>query len=383
MNKVQGSSLIDGTYRKIAQELESSNYSIGTKLQPIRSLAKKFNVSYLTAQKAIKALQLQGALEAKPGDGLYVVGKPKPLEESVLEFINKKDISRPKNGCRASDTFSVGVVMPFWLSSRGSGAIYEIVKGIVSESDKFHWPIELIHNSGNESELPAFVDKVHRRNFNGIAWLQPPPWHKMNLMRLIDRGYDVVVTGRKFKDIPAEYVQFDHKDMAKKIADFFFDEVNAKKICVFTGPIDGFIVDPYSVDIVDALREEFKKRGRELPYENICQAFLSQRHDLIVEDFIKKNLDLDGIICLHELLTPDIENMDRLNILNRKNKIPLIDVSGIFNVSSHQMEHIEIIGLQWPLENIGKTVIRKFEDKWLRENKTSSDKIDLSVNLIR
>lgn len=333
----------------------------------------------MTAQKAIKALQLQGVLEAKPGDGLYIVGDLKPLEESVQEFIYKQNDSK----IQKSKTLSIGIVMPFWLSQRGDGAIYELVKGIVSESDKYHCPVELIHNSSNESELPAFVNKIHRRNFSGIAWLQPPPWHKMNLMRLIDLGYDVVITGRNFKDIPTQCVRFDHQDMAKKIADFFFEEIGAKKIGVFTGPIEGFIPDPYSVDIVNALQEEFSRRGRELPHENICQAFLSQRHDLIVKDFISNNLDLDGLICLHELLVPDIENMDKANAFGRKEKIPMIDISGIFNISQHQMEHIKIVGLEWPLENMGKAVIRKFEDKWLTVNDAGTEKIDLSVNLIK
>jgi len=154
--KANRSSLIDGTYNKIVEELESGNYTIGTKLQPIRTLAKKFNVSYMTAQKAILAMQYQGTLKAKSGDGLYVVGKPKPLDESVVEFLSKQKTPLTKNTASKRTHHSLGVVMPYWLSSGGSAAIYEIVRGLVTESDKLKWAIELIHNENNESELPAF-----------------------------------------------------------------------------------------------------------------------------------------------------------------------------------------------------------------------------------
>jgi len=382
--KSKGTSLIEGTYRKITRELESNNYAIGTKLQPIRHLAKKFNVSYLTAQRAIKALQLQGVLEAKPGDGLYVVGKPKSLKEGALELLSKKNNPIYRNHKKNGDSYSIGVVMPFWISERGSAVVYEIVKGIVSESDKNQWPVELIHNSDNESELPAFVEKIHQRNFNGIVWLQPTPWHKMNLMRLVDLGYDLAVTSRNFKDIPTHSVQFDHRDMARKIAHLFLDEKGVKKFGLITGPIEGFGPDPYSIDIVEALREEFTRRGCNIPDELICQAFFSSKHELIVDDFMRSNPDLDGLICLHELETSELEQIDRLIALGagKARKVPMVEISGIFNISLHQMEYVDVVAIEWPLENMGKAVIRKFEENWLNEEEVCTDKIDLSVNLL-
>ncbi|HBG28842.1 MAG: hypothetical protein A2Y10_03670 [Planctomycetes bacterium GWF2_41_51] len=378
--KANESSLINGTYKKISEDLKNNNYSIGTKLQPIRSLAKKFNVSYLTAQKAIKALQLQGTLEARPGDGLYVVGKPVSLTDNVLEFISKNDSSKNTVERKRRDTYCIGVVMPFWLSTYGSTAIYEIVNGLVSEGDKLNWPIELIHNSGNESELPEFLEKIKRRNFSGIVWLQPFLSHKMNLMRLADFGYDVVITGRNFKDLPIKSILFDHQDMAKKIADHFA-EINAKKIVMFTGPIEGFITDPYSVEIVNALKSEFEKRGGTLPNEHICQAFLSNKHDLIIEDFIKNNSDMEGMICLHEYLKPDIEKAERKGYLKTNRKISMIDISYTFFREVHNMEKVEIIGMRCPLENMGRLAIKHFEEKWV-ENKVS-EPIDLSIELLK
>jgi len=378
--QLQESSLIDSTYNKIAEELAINNYSIGTKLQPIRILAKKFNVSYLTAQRAVKAMQLQGALDARPGDGLYVVGTPKPLNCSVMELLAKK--SDPDNKVSVAESRSarsIGVIMPFWLSSRGGAAIYELVKGMVSESDKYHWPVELIHNADNESELPEFVGKIHRRNLGGIVWLQPTTWHKMNLMRLCDLGYEVVVTGREFRDIPVKCVKFDHQDMARKVVEFFKSR-NITNVGMLTGPIDGYIVDPYSVDIVDALRCELEKNGLKLPYENICQAYLSHRHELIVEDFLRNTPNLQGLVCLHELLMPAVEKLDKEGVFGTGKQVPLLDVSGIFNRFAHNMQGIEMVGVAWPLENMGKAVIRPFERKWLQ--KEPFNNIDLCVEIL-
>ncbi len=378
--QLQESSLIDSTYNKIAEELAINNYSIGTKLQPIRVLAKKFNVSYLTAQRAVKAMQLQGALDARPGDGLYVVGHPKPLNCSVMELLSKKVEPETKpSGAEHRGNRSIGVIMPFWLSARGGAAIYEMVKGIVSESDKYHWPVELIHNADKESELPEFVGKIHRRNLGGIVWLQPTTWHKMNLMRLHDLGYEVVVTGREFTDIPVKCVKFDHQDMAKKVFNFFKSR-NITNIGMLTGPIDGYIVDPYSVDIVEAVRDEFEKNGLSLPDENICQAYLSHKHELIVEDFIRNAPKIQGLICLHEFLMPAIEKLDKEGIFGTSKQVPLLDVSGIFNRYAHNMQGIEMVGVAWPLENIGRAVIRPFEQKWAPQERL--EEIDLTVDII-
>ena len=58
--------------RQLRQRILDGQYEAGTTLPTIRSLAKSFNVSTKTVQKAIHALSAEGMIEAKRGTGLFI-----------------------------------------------------------------------------------------------------------------------------------------------------------------------------------------------------------------------------------------------------------------------------------------------------------------------
>lgn len=374
--------LVDGTYKKIANDLTSNQYAIGTKLEPIRMLAKKYSVSYMTAQKAIKALQIQGVLEAKPGDGIYITGKVKPLEGSVIDFLETNEgTTKPNRNHHA--TYTIAVVMPYWVSERGETQIYKMIKGILAESDLHQWSIELIHNSGDlsthESAHPDFIDKIESRRPDGIVWLQPTLSHKMNLMRLVDRGHKVVVTGRDFPDIPVACIQMDLDDLAKKSIDYLIRK-GSEKIALLTGPIEGQFKDPHSIDIVNAVKAELAVRKIDFSDDLICQAAFSTYDSIIVHSFIENHQDVDGFICLHELhIIEELEKMDCTGFFNKS--INMVNTSGIYYQGHYRLfKHFNMANVAWPLENMGRAIIRVFEKEWLSD--IPSDPIDLSVDII-
>ena len=374
--------LVDGTYRKIVRDLVSNNYSIGTKLEPIRILAKKYNVSYMTAQKAIKALQIQGSLEAKPGNGIYVSGKIKPLDGSIASFLDDND-NNDKSVKNHLGTYTIAVVMPFWLSERGETHIYKMIKGILAESDPHQWSIELIHNSGDlsshESAHPDFIDKIENRRPEGIIWLQPILAHKMNIMRLIDRGNKVVITGRNFPDIPAVCIQMDLEDLAKKTIGYLLQK-KSDKIALLTGPIEDQFKDPHSVDIANAIKVEMNRKGLEFSEDLICQVAFSRSDCLIVHAFIEQHPEINGIICLHEThILEELEKMDCTGFFNKS--INMVNTSGIYYKGHYDsLKHFDMVNIAWPLENIGRAVIREFEKEWL--DSVENSPLDLSVDII-
>lgn len=340
------------------------------------------NVSYMTAQKAIKALQIQGVLEARPGDGVYITGKPKPFEGSIVSFLETNDGGgKPaKNGC---GSYTIAVVMPYWVCERGEAQIYRIIRGILAQSDPHHWSIELIHNSGDlsthESSHPDFIDKIESRKPDGIVWLQPILSHKMNLMRLVDRGHKVVVTGREFPDIPVACVQMDLADLAKKSIDYLIEK-GSDKIAMLTGPIEGQFKDPHSVDIVKAFKSEFNRRGIDFSDELICQAAFSTYDSMIVHSFIEAHPDINGIVCLHELhIIEELEKMDCTGFFS--SAINMVNTSGIYYQGRYNLfKCFSMANVQWPLENIGRGIIREFEKEWLDEYENKP--IDLSVSIL-
>jgi hypothetical protein len=375
--------LVDCTYKKIADDLLNKQYSVGTRLEPIRVLAKRYNVSYMTAQKAIKALQIQGALEARPGDGIYVAGSVKPLEGSVSIFLDSKGDSLKSPAARRNGNYSIAVIMPFWVSERGEAHIYRMIKGILSGSDPHQWSVELIHNSGDlsnhESNHPDFIDKIESRSPDGIIWLQPILSHRMNLMRLVDRGHKVVVTGRDFPDIPLTCIQMDLDDLAKKSIDCLLRR-GSKNIAFITGPVEGMFQDPHSVDIVSAMKNEMQKRGVVFSSDLICQVAFTPYDAMIVHSFIENHPDVDGIVCLHEShIIEELEKMDCTGFFNKS--INMVNTSGIYYSGHYEsLKHFNMINVAWPLENIGRAVVREFEKSWLEDFNDSP--IDLSVDIL-
>ncbi len=374
--------VLDDAYKKITEDLTNNQFSIGTKIEPIRLLAKKYNVSYMTAQKAIKALQMQGALEARPGDGIYITGKVTPINGSIAEYLdnNRQKNNKSTNG---SSTYCIVIVMPFWVGNRGEAQIYRIIKGILSESDKHNWSIELIHNSGSisnhESSHPDFIDKIESRNPDGVIWLQPIHSHKLNIMRLIDRGHKVVITGREFPDIPATCVQMDLDDLARKSISYLYD-MGSKTIAMLTGPIDGQFKDFHSVRIVESVKNEFKRRNIDFSDDLICQAAFSPYDAMIVHSFIENHPEVDGIICLHEFhMIEELEKMDCSGFFQKS--INMVNTSGDYYQMRYRLfKHFHMANVAWPLENIGKGIVREFKKEWLDEPMKTD--LDLSVRII-
>ena len=376
--------IVDETYRMIAEDLLSHQYSIGTKIEPIRVLAKKYNVSYLTAQKAIKAFQIQGTLGARPGDGVYVTGKVKPFHGSIVNFLEDNDGTvSGKSSFGHTGTYTIAVVMPFWISERGESQIYSMIKGILAASDKHHWSIELIHNSGDisshESAHPEFINKIESRRPDGVVWLQPILAHKMNIMRLIDRGHKVVVTGRHFHDVPAACIQMDLDDLAEKTIDYL-RENGSDKIAMLSGPIEDQFKDPHSVDVVEAMRKAMDCKGVSFSYDRICQIAFSRSDCLIIHSFMEKHPEINGIICLHEArILEELEKMDQTGFF--KKSINMVNTSGIYYQGRYdQLTHFNMVNVAWPLENIGRAVIREFEKEWLEGPHGAP--LDLSVKIM-
>lgn len=66
---------VDEIVRKLRQEISSLDLQPGTRLQPLRELAVRYDTSYITMRKAINQLTNEGLLNARRGAGIYVNGE--------------------------------------------------------------------------------------------------------------------------------------------------------------------------------------------------------------------------------------------------------------------------------------------------------------------
>lgn len=89
--------------KQIANELEktiqSEEYKIGDKIPTEPELVNHFGVSRNTIREAVQALILAGLLEARQGDGTYIVAKQRLQVEffSLLSKTEKQEIQEVRN----------------------------------------------------------------------------------------------------------------------------------------------------------------------------------------------------------------------------------------------------------------------------------------------
>lgn len=359
------------TYEKIRRDLIENNVPAGTKLVSIQELAKKYNVSYLTAQRAVKLLQKDGYLRSRRGDGTYVTEKITGSEPDT----QKKNITKRVH--------SIGVIMPYWMDDSGALAFHRINRGFLSRLDGKKWRIEMINNEFHEAAKPDFVDKILQKGLDGIFWVAPQPEHQMNIMRLIDKGMLVVGSGRRFPDLPFVSTFADFPDMGKKIAEYCVKN-KYTKIIVLCGILKGELKDANSANFVKNISEALKEKNIELPDENIGQAAIFTRDNSVLNAlgriFLEKHADAEVIISYHEEFFPIIEELDSKNFWQDPTSMIIIDVNAEFGFNRKQVGRIPVASISLPLENMGTAAAMEFEKKWL--DKSDDRCPDLSVTLV-
>lgn len=375
---LKNNDLVSETYRKLISDLCSQNLEPGTRIKPISDIAKQYQVSYLTAQKAIKLLQREGKLSARRGDGVYITshfsdekGQPAKMSPNQIPSVWTRSQRNTKN---------IGVVMPFWAEDFEAKSVHNNLKGILHECERYGWPVELIHNKAGEAEKPHFINKIVSKGFSGVVWLNPVLSHKMNIMRLVDKGIDVIVTARPFPDLPVTSITPDHYDLAEKICSYCLKH-NIKNIAVFSAPIEGYNSDPLSVDIIKNIQKVCAEKGIDFGSQNICPTFSLPMYEEMTNLYLRNNPDIEAFLFIHEIL------IDTLIGYFRKEKITKLSSKIIFNIFGQRVEKIDSLPeVQFvrcirPDENIGKAAIFELEKRWVTDFKDDIA-IDLSPIII-
>jgi len=373
----------------ILRDVLANNLPPGTRLQPIRKLAKMYHVSCVTAQRAVSLLQQNGMVRARVGAGGYIT-------EKVYENQTAREIPAPPSPAAGHSrpprdgVFSIAIVLPQETDTYNITAAYKNTIGILEECDQMNRRVELLHSINDESYRPEFVQKILDRNIDGVIWLEPTPRHQMNMTRLQDLGLSQAVIGRRYPDITIPSLHEDYAQMADLIMDLCLAR-NAKNILFLTGPIEkrmGAIPDMDAVDVYFELARSSKERNLAFDIHHVCQAYGSPEANALARDFLKSRRSADIIICQYTELLFVIEELDKQNCWDPPEKKLVIDLIGsLRHFWDHQMRKSELrIGripvayVDIPIVNIGKAAVRQLERAWLPEVELPAP--DVSVKLI-
>ncbi|WP_299092882.1 FadR/GntR family transcriptional regulator [uncultured Metabacillus sp.] len=95
-NPVSSNKLYVQIYNQILSEIQSGSFEIGDKLPAERELCEQFGVSRAPIRQALSALELNGYIYSRQGEGVYVKSKQSASESQnlaiIVEAVSPEDI---------------------------------------------------------------------------------------------------------------------------------------------------------------------------------------------------------------------------------------------------------------------------------------------------
>ncbi|MBM7654500.1 FadR/GntR family transcriptional regulator [Neobacillus cucumis] len=91
-NPVSSKKLYMQIYNQILSEIQSGSFKIGDKLPAERELCEMFGVSRAPIRQALSALELNGIIYSRQGEGVYVKSNQLATDQSFFKSISPEDI---------------------------------------------------------------------------------------------------------------------------------------------------------------------------------------------------------------------------------------------------------------------------------------------------
>jgi GntR family transcriptional regulator, transcriptional repressor for pyruvate dehydrogenase complex len=91
-NPVSSKKLYMQIYNQILSEIQSGSFEIGDKLPAERELCEMFGVSRAPIRQALSALELNGIIYSRQGEGVYVKSNQLATDQSFFKSISPEDI---------------------------------------------------------------------------------------------------------------------------------------------------------------------------------------------------------------------------------------------------------------------------------------------------
>ncbi|MEH7094951.1 FadR/GntR family transcriptional regulator [Neobacillus vireti] len=91
-NPVSSKKLYMQIYNQILSEIQSGSFKIGDKLPAERELCEMFGVSRAPIRQALSALELNGIIYSRQGEGVYVKSNQLATDQSFFKSITPEDI---------------------------------------------------------------------------------------------------------------------------------------------------------------------------------------------------------------------------------------------------------------------------------------------------
>ncbi|MCX7884493.1 MAG: GntR family transcriptional regulator [Caloramator sp.] len=346
-------------YSKIVQDLvekiEKGEIVKGQRLPTEKELMEFYDVSRITAKRALEELKNMGLIYRKKGHGSF-----------LNEIASKEEIYKQN---------FISMIMPY---ENSSGRFIDYIKGASDYLYSKGYFLSINCTDGDEFKEKEYITKMSVSGAKGIIYYPAKNMTNFDVLYLLyTRKYPIVTIDKYFDFLPISYVVSDNFNGGYELCRYFI-ELCHKKIAFIS-----------SVDIGSAssVRDRFLGYVKALKDNDI-----DIDDNVIINGYLKyKNYDLKkicknlydlgvtAIICENDFIAMDILKSLNIQGINVPNDISL---AGFDNIPVLQQMNIELTTIEQDFYEIGKKAAELVVE-YIEGREVVQNKVVIPVKLIK
>lgn len=339
----------------LEKQILNGAYNNNKKLPSESELSEMFSVSRITAQRALKELELKGLIYRKKGSGSFV-------NESVNTFDNSRilhnpvKISSPMSGNLQN---SIAFILPYDILAGRFNEILQMESASgVLEKHGYHL---VLHNSMlNNNVESEIINKLLQSDIKGIILYPFNDFTNFDMLYQVwYKKFPIAVLDKKITDIPICSIYSDHHTGTYLAVQELINNGHEKIACCYRKDFAGFF----------SVRQRFFGYCRALmdngiPVDNNFITYVS--YDKKIEDMIKDllNMKVTALCCEHDYVAIEIiKTCETMRV-----KIPDdLSIVGFDNIYQSEYSNPPLTTIEQDFALIGKlaaeVVIAQIENK--------------------
>jgi DNA-binding transcriptional regulator YhcF (GntR family) len=346
----------------VKSNIISGEFASGSRLPPVRELAKRIGVSSYPVQAAIARLNKQGVVNSVRGSGVYVT------KEALVKLIGDYPLKKRKK--------NVAVLSMFHYYDGGVAIEHgSTAKGLLEECENVSIRPTLISPFVKLDDPQSLVDELKEGGFDGVLWLYPAEEYIESVKALVKAGIPVVVTSHEPFGLNVPVIEENIYVMSQKVK-AYLKGYGCKKLIYFVYPyLDAFMNgasplyrDSFDTEIVQLPYggDFYRKKLSEslLSYESGCGVFIANNRDLraffsdspdeLAELFSRHKIVITTDESVYSNLKPLLEKIKALVVLRRFHSIGKLAIQKLSVVLDGKLENtttlmpLELINMDTP-----------------------------------
>ncbi len=323
--------------------IQAGVYRPGEKLESEREFMEKGGVSYPTIARALRELAEEKWIVRKIGSGSYVLSAEERIHHSYRR---------------------VGV---FYYNTN-TPLFKRLYRGLSEECKDYNMELSCIATGMTIDEgEKMFSREIAGGNYDAVIGF---PFGSielnMRLARLVDEGVSVIMIGSYFMPVNCDSICCNYESGASQAAHYLLEHGHTKLIFVNLEP--RFPFSNIQISVRNSMKKACAEYGRKSSFEELCyEPNDDYRQSLLPALARLCTHGKTGIICDSDLIARLITEY----MLEQQIDVPgQVAIIGSGNLEKYCMDGpLKLSTIDWPMEQIGRTAIKKLIDQKYRAGK--------------